>query len=67
MAADTYLTVKDAAALMRVGTQTVYRLVWAGELPRIDIGAGNSKPRFRIRRSAVDRWMASREKGGKAA
>jgi excisionase family DNA binding protein len=62
-----YLTVLQAAELMKVGKMTVYRLVWAEELPRINVGGGKSRPRFRIRRSAVDRWMKSREKGGKAA
>lgn len=66
MASDDYLTVREAADVMRVDKQTVYRLVWAGELPRIDIGTGK-RPRYRTRRSAIDRWMKSREKGGKAA
>ncbi|WP_025618917.1 helix-turn-helix domain-containing protein [Salinispora cortesiana] len=60
---DTYLTVKEAAAVMRTHKQTVYRLVWAGLLPRIDIGQGQSRPRFRVRRSAVDALMQQREKG----
>lgn len=61
--AEEYLTVREVADLMHVHQQTVYRLVWAGQLPRIDIGSGKSRPRFRIRRSAVDQWMASRERG----
>lgn len=63
MAADEYLTVREAAAVMHVGKQTVYELVWRGELPRIDIGTGKVRPRFRIRRSAVDQLMKKREKG----
>jgi excisionase family DNA binding protein len=65
--AEEYLTVKEAAAVMRTSPQTVYRFVWAGELTRINIGQGRSRPRFRVRRSSVDRLMSSREKGKKAA
>lgn len=64
---DEYLTVKEAAAVMHTHPQTVYRFVWAGQLPRIDIGQGKSRPRFRVRRSAVDALMAELEKGSKAA
>ncbi|NIL59713.1 helix-turn-helix domain-containing protein [Salinispora arenicola] len=60
---DTYLTVKEAATVMRVHTQTVYRFVWAGRLPRIDIGQGKSRPRFRVRESAVHALMQERERG----
>lgn len=63
MATEEYLTVKEAAAVLRASPQTVYRLVWAGEITRINIGTGKSRPRFRVRRSSVDKFMASREKG----
>ncbi len=61
--ADEYLTIAEAAAVLRVDRQTVYRLIWAELLPRINIGQGKSRPRFRIRRSAIDRFMAANEKG----
>lgn len=64
---DEYLTVREVAAVMRVHPQTAYRLVWSGQLPHINIGQGKSRPRFRVRRSAVDALMKSLEKGGKAA
>lgn len=61
---DRYLTVLDVAALLRVGKQTVYRRVWAGELPYINIASsGASKARIRIPESAVHRFMASRLRG----
>ncbi len=63
MATEEYLTVIEAAAVLHVDKQTVYRLVWAGLLPRIPIGQGKSRPRFRIRRSAIDRFMSSQERG----
>jgi excisionase family DNA binding protein len=61
--AEEYLTVAEAAVVLRIHKQTVYRLVWAEILPRIDIGQGKSRPRFRIRRSAIDALMADNEKG----
>lgn len=61
--AEEYLTVREAAAVLRIHPQTAYRLVWAGDLPRIDIGQGRSRPRFRIRRSAIDAFAAAHEKG----
>jgi excisionase family DNA binding protein len=60
--AEDYLTVLEVAALMRVDKKTVYRLIWAGDLPRINIGRGQTKPRIRVRRSAIERFMSSREK-----
>ncbi len=64
---DDYITVKQAAALMNVHPMTFYRFVWAGEIDRINIGQGKSRPRYRVRRSKVDALMSSREKAGKAA
>lgn len=65
--ADEYITINQAATVMNVHPMTVRRYVWAGELPRINIGQGKSRPRFRIRRSAVDALMNKLEKGSKAA
>lgn len=65
---DTYLTVAEVAAVMGVNKQTAYRLVWGGLLPWINIAqAGSKKARVRVRRSAVDRFMAARERAGRAA
>lgn len=67
-AAPELLTVVEAAALMRVDKQTVYRLIWAGELTWIDISQpGAKKARIRLRPSAIESYAASREKAGKAA
>lgn len=64
---DGYLTVREVAALARVDKQTVYEWIWADELPWINIGRGKKRPRIRVRPSAVEALMASREKGGRAA
>ncbi|MFI6760600.1 helix-turn-helix domain-containing protein [Micromonospora sp. NPDC050417] len=62
-----YLTVLEVAALLRVNKQTVYQMVWGGHLPRIDIGLGRKRPRYRIRRSAVDEFMLRREEDRKSS
>ncbi|MET7949265.1 helix-turn-helix domain-containing protein [Micromonospora sp. NPDC005324] len=68
MSALDLLTVNETAALMRVDKQTVYRLIWAGELTWVDISKpGAKKARIRIRPSAIEAWADSREKAGKAA
>jgi excisionase family DNA binding protein len=61
---DTYLTVKEFAAYTRVGLQTAYRLIWSGEVKRINIAPkGARRPSWRVRRAAADAFMSSREKG----
>ena len=60
--ADDYLTVTEVAGRMRVSDKTVRRLVWSGQLPYIPLGTGK-RPRIRIRQSAIERFMASRERG----
>lgn len=59
---DAYLTVVEVAQSIRVDPKTVYRMLAAGDLPRINIGKGKRKPRIRIRQSAVEAYMADREK-----
>jgi excisionase family DNA binding protein len=61
---DRYLTVAEVADLFRVGAQTVYRLIWAGELPYINVAsAGARRARIRIRESAAHQHMTDRERG----
>lgn len=64
---DDALKVAEVAQQLRVHPQTVYRLIWGGELPWINVGHGKGRPRIRIRQSAVERYLASRERGGVAA
>jgi len=49
----TYLTVAEVAAMLRVSTMTVYRLIKAGELPAVRVGKS-----FRLDEDAVDRYVA---------
>ncbi|MEV4846102.1 helix-turn-helix domain-containing protein [Micromonospora matsumotoense] len=62
------LTVLEVAGLFGVDKQTVYRAIWAQELPFIDLAKpGSRKARIRIRQSAAEQYIASRESAGKAA
>jgi excisionase family DNA binding protein len=49
------LTVAEVAAVMRVSTMTVYRLIKSGELPAVRIGHN-----YRIREGEVERYLATR-------
>ena len=49
----TFLTVSEVAAVLRISTMTVYRLISAGELPAARIGRS-----FRLRADDLDRYIA---------
>lgn len=60
-----YMTVKEFAAYVRIGLQTAYRLLWAGEVERINVAKrGAKKPSWRVRRAAADAFMNSRARTG---
>ena len=50
-----FLTVAEVAALLRVSTMTVYRLIKAGELASVRVGKS-----YRVTEDDVDRYLASR-------
>ena len=50
-----FLTVQEVAALMRVSSMTVYRLIKAGELAAVRVGRS-----FRVSEVDVDGYLASR-------
>jgi excisionase family DNA binding protein len=52
---DRLLTVAEVAALMRVSTMTVYRLIKAGSLAALRVGKN-----YRIREMDVNRYLAER-------
>jgi len=62
---DRLLTVADAAEVMGVHPQTVYRLIWDGALPWVNV-ARQGRARIRIRQSALAAYLASRERGAAA-
>ncbi len=51
------LTVPQAATLLNVGRSTVYELIAKGELPSVSV----SKRSLRVRKAALEAWIASRE------
>lgn len=48
-----FLTVGEVAAILRVSSMTVYRLINAGSLPAARIGRS-----FRVRQEDLDRYVA---------
>ena len=48
-----FLTVAEVAAILRVSTMTVYRLIKAGELPSVRVGKS-----YRLREDDVDAYVA---------
>jgi excisionase family DNA binding protein len=50
-----FLTVQEVAALMRVSSMTVYRLIKASELPAVRVGRS-----FRVSEVDVDTYLSSR-------
>lgn len=63
-----YLSVAEVAALWHRSPKTVYRRVYDGELPYINMaGEGARQASIRIRRSAAHKYMADRERPARAA
>ena len=50
-----FMTVGEVAAVLRVSTMTVYRLINAGQLPAVRIGRS-----FRVREEELDHYLAER-------
>lgn len=68
IAGEDYLSVAEVAELWHLSPKSVYRRVYDGELPYINVaGAGARQASIRIRRSAAHQYMADRERPGRAA
>ncbi len=52
---DSFLTVAEVAAMMRVSTMTVYRLIKAGDLASVRVGKS-----YRLREADVDSYITKR-------
>jgi excisionase family DNA binding protein len=50
-----FMTVGEVAAVLRVSSMTVYRLINSGDLPAVRIGRS-----FRLRPEDLDRYLADR-------
>jgi excisionase family DNA binding protein len=55
------LTIEQVAEALGTSAQTVYRRVWSGELPTINIGPKDGKPRLRVRESDLQAYTDARE------
>lgn len=63
-----YLTVAEVAALWHVDRDSVYRAIYAEELPWSDLRSpGASRARIRVRSSAAHKYVADRERPARAA
>jgi hypothetical protein len=61
--ADDYMNIAEVAALWRLSPKSVYRRVYSGELPYINVAPASARrASIRIRRSAAHQYMASRER-----
>jgi len=57
---DEVLTIKEAAALLKLAEKTVYTMAQAGEIPAFKI-----RGQWRITRTEFDRWLAAQSRQAK--
>lgn len=63
-----YLTPTEVAARLRISKMTVYRMIHAGELRALRVGAESAKKvSFRIPEDAYDEYVAAHTTGGPEA
>ena len=60
------LSPEQAAALLCVLRSTIDRLVNTGRLPSVRLTAGKRKTFYGIRRSTLEKWIATHERPDKA-
>jgi excisionase family DNA binding protein len=56
--ADEVLTIKEAAALLKLAEKTVYTMAQSGEIPAFKI-----RGQWRITRSEFERWLDAQPRG----
>ena len=56
---DSVLTVKEAAAILRISPSKTYQLIRSNQIPHISMGK-----RYIIPREPLLKWLASSVKGG---
>lgn len=68
VADDEYLSVTEVAELWHLSTKSVYRRIYDGELPYINVAeAGARRASIRVRRSVAHQYMTDRERPARAA
>ncbi|HEU4543428.1 MAG TPA: helix-turn-helix domain-containing protein [Jiangellaceae bacterium] len=55
------LTIKQAARVLNTSALTVYRRIYAGELPAIDIGSKTGKPCLRVKETDLWAYIDARQ------
>ncbi len=55
MPADEILTIREVAALLKIGEKTAYTMAQSGELPGFKV-----RGQWRFRRSDIDSWIHER-------
>ncbi len=61
MSDDQILTVRDVAALLKVGEKTIYMMAQAGDLPGFKV-----RGQWRFRRSDIDAWIGEQVEHARA-
>jgi excisionase family DNA binding protein len=59
MADDEILTIREVAALLKIGEKTAYTMAQSGELPGFKV-----RGQWRFRRIELDRWIDEQPRGG---
>lgn len=59
MADDEILTIREVAALLKIGEKTAYTMAQTGELPGFKV-----RGQWRFRRVELDRWIDEQPRGG---
>jgi excisionase family DNA binding protein len=53
--ADSYMTLREVAELLKLSEKTLYRLAQQGEIPAFKVGGS-----WRFRRTDIEMWIARR-------
>lgn len=61
MHTDEVLTIREVAALLRIGEKTAYTMAQTGELPGFKV-----RGQWRFRRIDLDKWMSSQKQAAGA-
>jgi len=61
MSSDEILTIRDVAALLKIGEKTAYTMAQSGELPGFKV-----RGQWRFRRSDLDAWIRRQVERSKA-
>lgn len=61
MSSDEILTIRDVAALLKIGEKTAYTMAQSGDLPGFKV-----RGQWRFRRSDIDAWISEQVEQARA-